>query len=116
MIFGYISMAVLPSSCNGVPMSIMNLRSSGGCKAVSTVGFPKPLSASQVAASIPRAHVLAVIASEDADNEIHKVVTVGGYVVDVVAEAFGTPAGVTALSGYETACCVPDLRCVGHRY
>ena len=64
----------------------------------------------------PRAHVLAVIASEDADYEIHKVVTVGGYVVDVVAEAFGTPAGVTALPGYETACCVPDLRCVGYRY
>jgi len=50
MIFGYISMAVLLSSCNGVPMSIVNHRSSGVCKAVSTVGFPKPLSASQVAA------------------------------------------------------------------
>jgi len=54
MIFGYISMAVLLSSCNGVPMSIVNHRSSGVCKPVSTVGFPKPLSASQVAASIGR--------------------------------------------------------------
>ena len=50
-----------------------------------------------------------MIASEDADNETHKVVTVGGYVVDVVAEAFGTPAGVTALPGYETACWVSVL-------
>ena len=54
MIFGYISMAVLPFSCNDVPMLIVNHRFTGGCKAVSTVGFPKPLSASQVAASIRR--------------------------------------------------------------
>jgi hypothetical protein len=116
MIFGYISMAVLPSSCNGVPMSIVNHRSSGGCKALSTVGFPKPPVSQPNGRVHPQAHILAVIASEDADNEIHKVVTVGGYVVDVVAEAFGTPAGVTALPGYETACCVLGLRCVGHRY
>ena len=72
----------------------------GACDPEFTVGFPKPLSASQVAASNRQVHVLAVIASEDAENEIHKVVTVGGYVVDVVAEAFWTPAGIPALLEY----------------
>ena len=36
----------------GSPMSIVNHLSSGGSKAISTVGLPKPLSANQVAASI----------------------------------------------------------------
>ena len=35
----------------GSPMSIVNHLSSGGSKAISTVGLPKPLSANQVAAS-----------------------------------------------------------------
>ena len=67
----------------GSPISIVNHLSSGGSKAISTAGLPKPLSANPCG-SFHTFPVAGVLVTQDSQNYVYEFITFSSALLDLI--------------------------------